>query len=129
MQVSQEKLLQYIHFNRQYNTLLIEHNTKLINQLRMEMDTVKPIKPSLTASTQLKVESVQPQGAEVMLVRKEAANPDLATTTTTTTTTTPPGSVKVLVRKEVDNPVDFDKTYAEYREGFSANGLLKKQSI
>ena len=126
MQVSQEKLLQYIHFNRQYNTLLIEHNTKLINQLRMEMDTVKPTKPS----TQLEVESVQPQGAEVMLVRKEAANPDLATTTTTTTTTTPPGSVKVLVRKEVDNPVDyFAKTYAEYREGFSANGLLKKQSI
>ena len=91
MQVSQEKLLQYIHFNRQYNTLLIEHNTKLINQLRMEMDTVKPTQPS----TQLEVEPVQPQGAQVILVRKEA-----------------------------DNPVNyFDKTYQEYQDGFSANGL------
>jgi len=47
------------------------------------------------------------------------------TTTTITTTTTPlsPGPVKVLVRKEVGNPADyFDKTFAEYKEGFSANG-------
>ena len=42
-QVSQEKLLQYIHFNRHHNTILIEHNTKLINQLRTEMETVKAI--------------------------------------------------------------------------------------
>ena len=33
-QVSQEKLLQYIHFNRHYNTLLVRHNTKLIEDLR-----------------------------------------------------------------------------------------------
>ena len=143
MQVSQEKLLQYIHFNRQYNTLLIDHNTKLIehnskliNQLRTEMDTVTE------TSSQLGVESAQPQsgqskskitftlalslaGAEVMLVRKEVDNP-----TTTTTTTLPPALVKVLVRKEVGNPTNyFDKTFAEYQEGFSANGLLKKQSI
>ena len=88
MQVSQEKLLQYIHFNRQYNTLLIDHNTKLIEQLRTEMETT--------------------------------------TTTTTTTTTLPPGSVKVLVRKKVDNPAnfDFDKTFAEYQQGFKANGEI-----
>ena len=35
-QVSQEKLLQYIHFNRHYNTLLVRHNTKLIEDLRTE---------------------------------------------------------------------------------------------
>ena len=35
-----------------------------------------------------------------------------------------------MVRKEVGNPADyFDKTYAEYQEGFSANGLLKQQLI
>ena len=53
-----------------------------------------------------------------------------STTTTTTTTPLPPGPVKVLVRKEVGNPADyFDKTFAEYKEGFSANGLLKQQPI
>ena len=31
--VDQEKLLQYIHFNRHYNTLLVQHNTKLIKEL------------------------------------------------------------------------------------------------
>jgi len=70
-EVSQEKLLQYIHFNRQYNTLLIEHNTKLIDQLRTEV---------------------------------------------------------ILVRKPGGNPEDFfDKTFAEYKAGFAANGLLKHQ--
>ena len=49
--------------------------------------------------------------------------------TTTTTTPLPPVPVKVLVRKEVGNPADyFDKTFAEYQKGFSANGVLKKQS-
>ena len=47
-----------------------------------------------------------------------------------TTTTLPPGSVKVLVRKEVGNPADFfDKTFAEYKKGFSAKGGLKRESI
>ena len=51
-------------------------------------------------------------------------------TTTTATTPLPPGPIKVLVRKEVGNPADyFDKTFAEYQEGFSANGVLTKQSI
>ena len=62
------------------------------------MDTIKVTRQT---STQLGVESVQPQGAQVILVRKEAGN-----------------------------PVDyFDKTYAEYQAGFEANGLLKHQSI
>ena len=59
--------------------------------------------------------------------------PTSTTTTTTTTTTLPPvsttpASVKVLVRKEVGNhPHFFDKTFAQYQEGFSATGLLKEQ--
>ena len=41
-----------------------------------------------------------------------------------------PGQVQVLVRKEAGNPADyFDKTFAEYQEGFSANGVLKQQLI
>ena len=77
VQVSQEKLLQYIHFNRLENRMLIDQMKKEIDQLKKEIDTHHP--------------------------------------------------VKVLVRKEVGNPADyFDKTYAEYQEGFSANGLLKQ---
>ena len=38
--------------------------------------------------------------------------------------------IKMLVRKVVGNPADyFDKTFAEYQAGFSANGLLKQQLI
>ena len=34
-----------------------------------------------------------------------------------------PGSVLMLVRKKVNNPLEFfDKTYNEYKKGFSANG-------
>ena len=63
-----------------------------------------------------------------------SSTPTSTTTTTTTTSTLPPllttpaPAVKVLVRKEVGNhPAFFDKTFAEYQDGFSANGLLKKQ--
>ena len=39
----------------------------------------------------------------------------------------------MLVRKKVGNPADyyfyFDKTYAEYQEGFAANGVLKQQLL
>ena len=80
VQVSQEKLLQYIHFNRLENRMLIDQQRKEIDQLKKEIDTHHP--------------------------------------------------VKVLVRKEVGNPADyFDKTYAEYQAGFSANGLLKQLLI
>merc|ERR1712020_415928 len=42
---------------------------------------------------------------------------------TVPTTPLPPGPINVLVRKDVGNPADyFDKTFAEYKEGFSANG-------
>ena len=40
------------------------------------------------------------------------------------------GAQLMLVRKQVGNPADyFDKTFAEYKEGFSANGVLKQQLI
>ena len=43
-------------------------------------------------------------------------------------TTKHPLPVKVLVRKEVGNPANyFDKTFAEYQKGFSANGVLKER--
>ena len=36
----------------------------------------------------------------------------------------------MMVRKEAGNPADyFDRTFAEYQEGFSANGLLTQQLI
>ena len=42
----------------------------------------------------------------------------------------PPGQVKILVRKEVGNPVDyFDKTFAEYQAGFSAKGNNNQLTI
>ena len=89
VQVSQEKLLQYIHFNRLENRMLIDQLKKEIDQMRKEIDTHHPTPPP-----------------------------------------PPPGQVQVLVRKEVGNPADyFDKTYAEYQAGFSANGLLKQQLI
>ena len=97
-QVSQEKLLQYIHFNRHHNTILIEHNTKLINQLRTEMEAVKAIQGQSTKTYYQISLSLSP-GAQV-----------------------------ILVRKEVGNPAEyFDKTFAEYQKGFSANGVLEKE--
>ena len=36
-------------------------------------------------------------------------------------------SVVMLVRKQCENPTDyFDKTFAEYQDGFSANGEFQK---
>ena len=40
-QVSQERLLQYIHFNRHHNTMLIDDAVKRIEELKEEMALVK----------------------------------------------------------------------------------------
>ena len=41
-QVSQEQVLQYIHYNRHHNTMLIERNMKLLtNEFQTEIDTMK----------------------------------------------------------------------------------------
>merc|ERR1712150_171301 len=39
--VSQESLLKYIHFNRHHNTLLIEHNAKMVKENRRLIDDIK----------------------------------------------------------------------------------------
>ena len=45
--MSQEQLLQYIHFNRNHNTLLVQHNTKQIKELRTDVDHIKAEQSSL----------------------------------------------------------------------------------
>ena len=53
--------------------------------------------------------------------------PTSTTTSPTPSLPPPPGEVKILVRKDVDNPVEyFDKTYSEYKEGFSKDGVFKE---
>ena len=114
MQVSQEKLLQYIHFNRQYNTLLIEHNTKLVERNAELIEN----------NTELIEHSVELVDHNTKLIDQ------LRTEMDTVKATQPSTQLVILVRKEAGNPVNyFDKTYAEYQAGFEANGLLKHQSI
>ena len=50
-QVTQEMLLQYVHFNRHYNTLLIQHNRELIDQLKTAVDSLLPGGEFVTVST------------------------------------------------------------------------------
>ena len=88
-QVNQKKLLNYIHFNR-------HHNTMLVNQLRTEIESHHP--PS----------------------RKTSSSPSLGSTPSSS----PSHDHVILTRKNsAGNPTDyFDKTFAEYKEGFAANG-------
>ena len=89
-------MLQYIHFNRHQNSLLI-------NDLKKQIEAHHPLPP-------------YPPPAPT------------SAPTSPPTPSSPPGEVLVLVRKEVGNPVDyFEKTFAEYKEGFSSNGMLKQQ--
>ena len=40
------------------------------------------------------------------------------------------GALSMMVRKQAGNPADyFDKTFAEYKEGFAANGVLKNNQL
>ena len=54
-QVSQGQLLQYIHFNRHHNTLLVQHNTKLTSELRT--DNALLIQENTRIIDQLRVEN------------------------------------------------------------------------
>ena len=80
------------------------------------MDTVKAVQPS----TQLEVESAEPQSGQNKQIFY-----------TYTLFFFAGDSVKVLVRKQSEsNPADFfDKTFAEYQNGFSANGEFKIKPI
>ena len=97
-------MLQYIHFNRHQNSLLI-------NDLKKQIEVHHPLPPSPTPAT------------------TPAASPSPATTPTSPPTSSPPppsapipGQVQILVRKEAGNPLNFfDKTYVEYEEGFASN--------
>ena len=80
------------------------------------MDTVKAVQPT----TQLEVESAQPQSGQNKQIFY-----------TYTLFFFAGDSVKVLVRKQSEsNPADFfDRSFADYQKGFSANGELKRKPI
>ena len=96
-------MLQYIHFNRHQNSLLI-------NDLKKQIEAHHPLPPSPTPAT------------------TPAASPSPATTPTSPPTAPIPGQVQILVRKEAGNPLNyFHKTFAEYEEGFESKGTVSKQ--
>ena len=110
-------MLQYIHFNRHQNSLLI-------NDLKKQIETHHSLHPS-------------PSPAPT-----PASNPTPSTTPTPSSSPPPsspppppvPGQVVVLVRKEVSkllsNTADyFDKTFAEYEEGFQSKGTIGETTI
>ena len=103
-ELTQEQMVQYIHFNRLHNTMLIKHK---INELGTEMET----------QIANQIEEIKTE------IEKHHSATTTATTTTTATATTTTGPVVMLRRKQVGNPADyFDKTFAEYQQGFEANG-------
>ena len=53
--MNQEQLLQYIHFNRLHNTLLVRNNTKQISELRT--DNALLIQENTRIIDQLRVEN------------------------------------------------------------------------
>merc|ERR1712012_1429212 len=109
--VSQEKLLQYIHHNRRSNTLLVQHNNKQIDKLRIQnQDNNKQIDQLRTEIDNIKAETSP-------LRQLMAENSYLIEMLRSLL------PVVILMRKQCENPTDyFDKTFAEYQEGFSANG-------
>ena len=77
---------------------MIEDNAKLIEQLRSDL------KPFLPVPGKWNVDDIN---SKFVFVYHSLS------------------SVAMLVRKQVGNPPDyFDKTFAEYQRGFSANGEL-----
>ena len=101
-------MLQYIHFNRHQNSLLI-------NDLKKQIEAHHPLPPNPTPAT------------------TPASSPSPATTPTSPPPTSSPppppaslpGQVQILVRKEAGNsPNYFDKTYGEYEEGFASKGTM-----
>jgi len=79
------------------STLLVQDNNKQIDQLRTEIDKIKA---ETSPFRQLMAEN------PYLIEQLRSLLP-----------------VVMLVRKQCENPTDyFDKTFAEYQEGFSANG-------
>ena len=139
--MSQEKLLQYIHFNRHYNTLLVRHNTKLIEDLRTEnaqliqkkidqLRLPKSIEDNTKLIEQLRInlKSLLPGkwfvedkiSKFVLFINLILQLPWLFQFLLYQ-----PGVVPMLVRKQCENPVDFfNKDFRDYQDGFAANGKL-----
>ena len=123
--MSKQLLVQYIHFNRHHNTMLMKHNdaalTKKIDELKTEIETLKANQKSETSETlgsaeisQIKTEIEADFSKEISDMRTEFE-----------TMIAHAGHVVMLRRKEVGNPVDFfQKTFAEYQAGFEAKGEI-----
>jgi len=163
--LSQEKLLQYIHHNRHSNTLLVQHNTKLIDKLRTDnsalvqentrkidklraentlliqentnrIDKLKTDSKLLVQHNNKQIDKLRIQnqnnGNQIDQLRTDIENMKAVTSPLRQVMADNPHlidmlrslkPVVMLVRKQCENPTDyFDKTFAEYQEGFSANG-------
>ena len=108
-------------FKREVQAIVEKQNSKIKDQENM-IETLK--------------KKLQTQEDTIVKMQRQISNENIgimgqASTSPATTTTTPPsttsmdtpGDVKVLVRKNVGNPVDFfHKTWSEYKDGFSARG-------
>ena len=108
-------------FKRKVEAIVKKQNRKINDQAIM----IETLNKKLQAQedTIVKLQS-QISNENIGIMGQASTSP--ATTTTTPPSTTSLGTlanVKVLVRKNVGNPVDFfHKTWSEYKEGFSANG-------
>ena len=91
-------------------------NTKKIDELKTEMNQLKNEMEALNSKkiSDLKTE-IETQNAKKMDESK----------TEIKVLKIPQGPIVMLHRKEAGNPVDyFDKTFAEYQEGFESNGRI-----
>ena len=122
--MSKQLLVQYIHFNRHHNTMLMKHNdaalTKKIDELKTEIETLKANQKSETETlgsaeiSQVKTEIEADNSKMILELRTELE-----------TLIAQAGPVVMVRRKEAGNPVDFfDKTFAEYQAGFEAKGEI-----
>ena len=109
-------------FKRELQAMVEKQNRKIEDQENM-IETLKK-KLQTQEDTIVKLQS-QISNENIGIVGQQASTSP-STTTTTPLSTTSLGTlaeVKVLVRKNVGNPVDFfHKTWSEYKDGFSANG-------
>jgi len=117
--------------------LLVQHNTKLINKLRT--DNTPLIQENTRKIDQLMADNTalmqsQDNNKQIDQLRTEIDNIKAETSPLRQVMaenkhlidmlrTLKPKPVVMLVRKQCENPTDyFYKTFAEYQEGFSANG-------
>ena len=109
-------------FTRELQAMVEKQNRKIEYQENM----IETLKKKLQAQEDTIAKLQSEISKENIGIMGQQASTSPATTTTTPPSTTSlgtPGELKVLVRKNVGNPADFfDKTWSEYKDGFSANG-------